>query len=489
MNPMKRNPVHPIPSLTPGLALAAALLAAPGASLPAAPLKTAADLQDAFSEVAARSKPAVVNLSIIQETRVRLQTPYFFGDPEDFFQPFMQDGRPRTHRHRSKGTGSGFIIDPKGLVLTNDHVIRGATDIRITLAKPDGKEKSYKGKVLGRDPNMDLAVVEILSGEAFPFLKLASSPPRVGDWSIAIGSPFSLEQTVTVGVVSAERQSLYIEGRRYPDMIQTDAAINQGNSGGPLLNLQGEVMGVNTAIFSPSGASAGIGFAISAREARRALAYLLGGKKRGWIGVEASPVDEVVQARFALPSPQGALVNKVLPGGPAEKAGLKRGDVIREIDGAPIETVQALIAAASELEPGKTAAVRLYRRGSPMRLRLTPSRRPEWADAKDPRGQGPAEEEGLPAPAPESEDGAQNVLRWEGIAFSQRQEGVLVEAISPDSILHGYLLPGDIIRGVNEIEVGSLRDLDRALAKLDVPRGMFLDILRQGQALYLSIKP
>jgi serine protease Do len=441
-------------------------------------------LQNAVAELAAKAKPAVVNISVVQEQRVRVEAPdFFFGDPEDMMRQFMQGPQPHEYRFRAEGTGSGFIIDPKGYILTNEHVIREATEIRVTLTDPNGKDKTYPGKVIGRDSNFDMAVVKIETNEALPHLRLSSSKPRVGDLAIAIGSPFALEQTVTLGIVSAERQTLQIEGRLYTHMIQTDAAINRGNSGGPLLNIEGDVIGINTAIFSPNGGSTGIGFAIPADEAQRALSYLLAGKRmsRGWIGVELAPMDEIMKRRFALPSAEGALVNKVLPAGPAAKAGIQRGDVIRSFNGQPVNTPQDLLYATANLPAGAKIALNVYRHGTPTEIVLTLGERPDFekeAGGKEEQNQngGEGEEE-------------HNVFQWQGVAFSQEKEGVTAEEIQRDSPLAGTLMPGDVIRGVNTREVASLNELKDATKGIKISDGIFLDIIRDGQPMYLSVKP
>ncbi|MBI3549409.1 MAG: PDZ domain-containing protein [Elusimicrobia bacterium] len=462
-------------------------LAVLSVSILAAPVRAAssgaAALQDAFAETAARAKPAVVNISVVQN--VQVQAPDFqFGDPEDMLRQYMQGGRP--HTYRLPGTGSGFLIDAKGFIVTNDHVVGRANEITVTLAQPDGKETKYSAKVIGRDPSLDLAVVQIQkSDKAFPFLKFADQTPRVGDWAMAIGSPFSLEQTVTVGIISAQRQSMVIEGKRYANMIQTDAAINRGNSGGPLLNLNGEVLGVNTAIFSPSGASAGIGFAIPASQVKDALNYLLAGKRvpRGWLGIALSPVDPVVQRRFALPSPEGALVNQVYPSSPAEKAGIKRGDVIRTFNKTAVASPEDIINAATKLASGKQVPVIIYRKGVPVDLMITLGRRPDWAD--EPKARGPAEDE--ESPEDPKKEGAG--FRWEGAAFSQEQDGVTVADVKPDSPFAGSLIPGDIVRAVNDHEISSIDGLKTAAKKTKVQDGVFFDILRDGKPRYLSVKP
>lgn len=441
-------------------------------------------LQNAVAELAAKAKPAVVNISVVQEQRVQVETPdFFFGDPEDMMRQFMRGPQPHEYRFRAEGTGSGFIVDPKGFILTNEHVIRSATEIRVTLTDRNGKDKTYPGKVIGRDPNFDLAVVKLETNEALPFLRLSSSKPRVGDLAIAIGSPFALEQTVTLGIVSAERQTLQIEGRLYTHMVQTDAAINRGNSGGPLLNIEGDVIGINTAIFSPNGGSTGIGFAIPADEAQRALSYLLAGKRmsRGWIGVELAPMDEIMKRRFALPSAEGALVNKVLPASPAAKAGIQRGDVIRSFNGEPVNTPQDLISATANLPAGTKITLNIYRRGTPTEIELTLDERPDFEkEARGMEEQSQNREEG---------EREHNDFLWQGVTFAQEKEGVTAEEIRRDSPLAGTLIPGDVIRGVNTREVANLSDLKDAAKGIKISDGIFLDIIRDGQPMYLSVKP
>lgn len=443
---------------------------------PAAAAPTAVELQNSFASVAEKAKPAVVNISVISEQRVRVQEPYFFfGDPEDMFRG------PKTYRYRQQGTGSGFIIDPKGYAITNEHVIRGATEIKVTLTQANGKDRTFSGRVVGRDPNIDLAVIKIVTNENLPFVKFADDAPRVGDWAIAIGSPFALQQSLTVGVVSALRQSLQIEGRRYLNVIQTDAAINQGNSGGPLLNIKGEVIGVNTAIYSPSGAFAGIGFAIPVSEVKPIMNYMLAGKtmKRGFMGVEAAPVDDVAKRRFALPTAEGALVNAVVPGSPAARAGIKRGDVIRKFDDKDVITPNDLVAMTSHVEAGKKVKLQIYRKGVPMDVHVELGERPD-PDQQVRMGRGSMPDHG--------DSGAAD-FKWEGVSFAAGDEGVTIADVDSDSKLAGYLLPGDVVRGINAQEVNSIADLRQAVRGVKLSEGIFLDIVRQGQPLYLSVRP
>lgn len=436
-------------------------------------------LQESFSSVADKAKPSVVNITAIHEEQVYLRSPYFFfGDPEDFFYGVPR--RPsQPYRWRTQGTGSGAVVDPRGYVLTNEHVVRGADEIQITMTLPDGKKKTYLGKVAGRDPTLDLAVVKIQTPGTYPFLKLGDSGSvRVGHWMLAIGSPFQLEQTVTAGIVSAIRQSVLIEGRPYANLIQTDAAINQGNSGGPLLNLEAEIIGINTAIYSPSGAFAGIGFAIPTNEARDFIESVLEGKKLryGWLGVELAPVDEVIQKRFGLPAPKGAIVNYVVPGSPAQKAGIERGDAILRFNGKEAGSPQELIRLISRSKPGEKAALEIFRQGKTMKISPTLGERPDSVEAK-----------GFRAPK-EQEVGKMRTLQWKGLELIETKNGAMVHQVDRGSPLYGYLLEGDFIRGVNQAEVSSLENFGKAASQASLEEGVVFDILRRGQEMYISIQ-
>ena len=310
----------------------------------------AVNLQNSFANVAEHVKPAVVNVSTLQI--LRIEQPFYefyFGDPfEDFFDEFFQRSprdkrakpRKRYYQKKLEGTGTGVIIDPKGYILTNYHVIANAEDIRVRLSGE--KDKEFEAKIVGEDPRTDLAVLKIKSNKKFPSAVLGDSDViRVGDWVLAIGSPFGLEQTVTVGVISAKRQSVPIEGRSYRDLIQTDAAINRGNSGGPLVNIKGEIIGINTAIYAPTGVFAGVGFAIPINDAKEIIDDLIekGRVIRGWLGVEIKEVDEIIAKQFGLREIQGALVNKVIENSAAEKGGIERGDIIVKFAGQKVKEV------------------------------------------------------------------------------------------------------------------------------------------------------
>jgi Do/DeqQ family serine protease len=387
---------------------------------------------------------------------------------------------------RVTGIGSGFITDPRGYILTNEHVVGGAEEIRVIVK--DSVEKIYKGKIVGTDPTTDLAVVKIEpKGGPLPYLSLGdSSKVQIGDWAIAVGSPFGLEQTLTVGVISALRQSIKVEDRDYADFFQTDAAINQGNSGGPLLDIEGRVIGVNTAIFSPSGVSGGIGFAIPSDQADRIMKDLIahGRVVRGWLGVEIVPLNDVLARQFKAPEGKGALVNSVVADSPAAAAGLRRGDVIVEYDGKDISSPNALIRLVEETPPGKKVAVKLIRDGRAQGAEIKIGERPAKPAEAAAGGQAPGE--GGP--------------RWEGARLETVDEslreryrlprdaaGAVVTDVDDGSVAQAMgLQPGDLILAINGTKVADARAFLKAARGVSLEKGVVLDVNRDGLPLYLT---
>ncbi len=312
--------------------------------------------------------PAVVNIDTVSRRTVVQQPIHpFFG-----FDPFSGESRPQTRTYEQKGVGSGFIIDPKGLVVTNDHVVRKANDLTVTL--PDGRK--FKGKVIGRDAASDLALVKI-DGKDLPSLKLAHPDSiRVGQWVVAIGSPLGLKYSVTAGILSAVNR----EGiKNRVGFLQTDAPINPGNSGGPLMNLQGEVIGVNTAIIQ---GAQGIGFAVPVDTVSRVVPQLetKGRVERAWLGVGLADLPED-RSRMFYPAEYGALVARIEPKSPADKAGLNEGDVIMAVDGQKIEDSAALMRSVSAMNIGDKAKVTVNRRGQTKELTITLGKMPEQIQA------------------------------------------------------------------------------------------------------------
>jgi serine protease Do len=340
-----------------------------------APLDGAIDAQT-FRNIAKSQSPTVVSIRTISRVRGRELTE-FFGGQDDFFQRFFgrQPGpTPPTQRRppqqTQEGMGTGFIIDKSGFVLTNSHVVEGAEDIRVSLYG-GGRTESYAAKVVGRDALTDTALIQMTELPAAPLPEARfgdSSIMEPGDWVVAIGNPFNLSHTVTVGVISGLGRTIGgVLGREQP-MLQTDASINPGNSGGPLLNIRGEVVGINTAILTQmaSPANMGIGFAMPINVVRDLLPQLREGKvTRGVIGVGVSrdPITEEMAKALGLPGPSGALLSTVNPGGPADKGGLERGDVIVEFNGRPVRDNEELVNLVVGTKPGTSVPVTVYRDG------------------------------------------------------------------------------------------------------------------------------
>jgi serine protease Do len=329
--------------------------------------------QTAITRAVEAVKPAVVSVNVIEVRRVAYRDP--FADP--FFEFFgLQRRQSRILEREVQGLGSGFVISPDGYIVTNDHVAGNAT--KITVSFPDGK--TLDARLVGTDPATDIALLKVDPDEPLPYLEFSKSgPPIVGEWVIALGNPFGLfeaaDPTVTVGVVSATGRDLQVErrGTIYRDMIQTDAAINRGNSGGPLVNALGEVIGVNSAIYSESGGSIGIGFAVPADKARRIIEEL---REKGFIdrsyytGLAVMNVDERIARALRLERASGAFIRDVDPGSPAEAAGLLPYDVIIEIEGERITNSNDYVARIYDFRPGDTVGVTVLRDGKPRDLNL-----------------------------------------------------------------------------------------------------------------------
>ena len=315
-------------------------------------------IPNSFADLAEKLMPSVVNISTTQTIKITSNPfPFQFPPGSPFEDMFKEFNKP-TER-KATALGSGFIIDKKGLVVTNNHVIQGAEDIVVTF----NDKTEYKAKVIGKDPYMDLAVLEIESKEKFyPVSFGDSDKARVGDWVIAIGNPFGFGGTVTSGIISSRNRDIGLT--RYDDFIQTDASINQGNSGGPLFDLNGKVIGINTAIIAPGASgSIGIGFAIPSNPASKVIDQLIkyGETKRGWLGVRIQLVTKEIAEVEKLEKPEGALIASVAEKSPADKGGIKAGDIILEFDGKKIDTMRTLPKLVAQTEVGKKVVVRIWR--------------------------------------------------------------------------------------------------------------------------------
>ncbi len=316
----------------------------------------AANMPASFADLAEKLMPSVVNISTTTTVTTRSNPfPFEFPPGSPFEDMFKDYGTPQ--KRQTSALGSGFIIDEKGIVITNNHVIQGAEDVFVRV----NGEKNIKAKVIGADPGMDLAVLQIESDKKFTPVKFGDSDTaRIGDWVIAIGNPFGLGGTVTAGIISARNRSIGLS--RYEDYIQTDASINQGNSGGPLFNMDGDVVGINTAILGQSG-SIGIGFAIPSNSAQKVISQLIefGETKRGWLGVRIQTVTKDIADVEKLDEPRGALVASVAENSPSDKGGIKAGDIILEFDGKKINEMSELPRIVAETEVGKKVKLKVWR--------------------------------------------------------------------------------------------------------------------------------
>ncbi|MDC0477091.1 Do family serine endopeptidase [Pelagibacteraceae bacterium] len=324
---------------------------------------------DSFADLAEQLMPSVVNISTTQTIKTNSNSnpfPFKFPPGSPFGEMFKDFENQQPTERKASALGSGFIIKEDGIVITNNHVIANAEDILVRVG-----DKEYKAKLVGADPYMDVAVLKMETKDKFKPVKFGDSDlARVGDWAMAIGNPFGLGGTVTAGIISARNRDINLT--RYDDFIQTDASINQGNSGGPLFNLKGEVIGINTAILGQSG-SIGIGFAIPANAASNVIDQLMefGETKRGWLGVRIQEVTKEIAEVEKLKKPQGALVASVGENSPADKAGVKAGDIILEFDGKKIDTMRKLPKVVANTKVGKSVQLKIWRNKKSITKKLT----------------------------------------------------------------------------------------------------------------------
>ncbi|HNB25624.1 MAG TPA: DegQ family serine endoprotease [Alphaproteobacteria bacterium] len=357
--------------------MALAILALAILSLAWAGQAFARSAPESFADLAEQVLPAVVNVSSTQKVPQDQQ----MQDLDEMFRDFLdrRDGEPEPGPRGGTSLGSGFIIDPAGYIVTNNHVIENADEIMVLTH--DNEE--LKATIVGRDEKTDLALLKVDAGKPLPFVKWGDSDAlRVGDWVMAIGNPFGLGGTVTAGILSARQRD--INSGPYDDYMQTDASINRGNSGGPMFNMDGEVVGINTAIFSPSGGSVGIGFAIPSNLAKPIFDQIrqFGKPKRGWLGVRIQTVSPELAEGLRLKDPTGALVASVTKDGPADKAGIKQGDVVLKFDGKEITQMRGLPRVVAETPTGKQADVVIWRKGEQVTLKVTVGELTEEAEQK-----------------------------------------------------------------------------------------------------------
>lgn len=433
---------------------------------------------DSFADLAEKLLPSVVNISTSQMVAERQGPDFQFppGSPfEDLFRDFMDrngqggQGGQAPQKRRATALGSGFIISPDGYIVTNNHVIDGADEITVRLHDGD----TLEAELIGRDPKTDVALLKVEPKEDLPFVKWGDSDSaRIGDWAMAIGNPFGLGGTVTAGIISARNRD--INQGPYDDFIQTDASINRGNSGGPLFNLEGDVIGINSAIYSPSGGSVGIGFAIPAGIAQSVVDQLkeYGRTRRGWLGVHIQTVTEDIADSVGLDTATGAMVAGVSDESPAKEAGIKQGDVILKFDGKDVESMRRLPRIVAETKIGKDVDVEIWRDGKKQTVQV------ELGELEEEVVAASAEpSEGQEAPEIAEADIAELGMKVANVDDALRQrynlaegtEGVIVTEVAGDSYAaEKGVRPGDIIIEVSHSSVSNVEDVTNAVkAALD----------------------
>ena len=434
-----------------------------------------------FSQLAKDANESVVNISTVKIIKGRGgPDPRFFGGPSDqndlfrdFFDRFFKDQIPKDYRQKS--LGSGTIIDKDGFILTNNHVVEKTDEIKVKLAN----EKEFDAKIIGRDPKTDLALIRIETDEPLKPLPFGDSDKlEVGDWVVAIGNPFGLTHTVTAGIVSAKYRK--IGAGSYENFIQTDASINPGNSGGPLLNTAGEVVGINSAIFSRSGGSIGIGFAIPINMAKELLPQLKKGKVvRGWLGVMIQKITPELRQKFRLKDEKGALVADVTLDGPAERAGIKRGDVIISFDGKEIEEMSELPFVVASTQVNKTVTVVVIRGGSNKSLTVKIGKMEE--------------EKGPAAVIEEKSDLGITVKELtpelsQHLGLIEKSGLVVVQVESNSPAEEAGFRQGDIIMEMDQGPVKNIDEYSKQIRQYKKGDTILFLIKRGGSALYLTLK-
>ena len=456
--------------------------------------------QPDFSELADELIPSVVSVSVIisRETVNQPRAPQFPpGSPfEDFFKDFFerrgiprQDIPPQRPRRNETAQGSGFIIDDKGLIVTNNHVIAGASSITVVLH--DGK--SLQAKLIGADAKTDLALLKVKTDIKLKAVSWGNSDEvKVGNWAMAIGNPFGLVNTVTVGIVSARARD--INAGPFDDFIQTDASINRGNSGGPLFNLKGEVIGVNTAIYSPSGGSVGIGFAIPSALAENIVEQLeeYGRTIRGWLGVRIQTVTEDLASSLGLDRPYGALVASVIPNSPAEKAGIKPGDVILDFNGSEVTEMRKLPRLVAETKVNSKSNVTIWRNEKKKSLNVV------IAEMKEDEKEVKESKEKTDSEMLKSDYFEQLGITLSSITQDVRMRqnipenvsGLLVTKVeqNTDAEIKG-IRPGDIIQQINQVSINDINAFRKIISSLKgSKKGVLLLVNRQGNINFVALK-
>ena len=450
-------------------------------------LSSANAIPNSFADLAEKLMPSVVYISTTQTVKTNgRQFPFQFPPGSPFGEMFKDFDRNQQTERKASALGSGFIIKEDGVVITNNHVIKGAEDILVRIGA-----KEYKAKVLGADPYMDIAVLKMETKDKFKAVKFGDSDKaRVGDWVVAIGNPFGLGGTVTSGIISARNRDINLT--RYDDFIQTDASINQGNSGGPLFNLEGEVIGINTAIIAPGqSGSIGIGFAIPANAASNVIDQLInfGETRRGWLGVRIQEVTKEIAEVEKLKKPEGALVASVGEKSPADRAGIKAADIILEFDGTKIDTMRTLPKVVANTKVGKSVQLKIWRNKKLITKRLILGRlesSEEFEAKKLPKVNKEIEIESLKITVRDINKQDIDVRK-----LNKNTKGAVILKISNKSSLAGLLNINDIIIEVQKTPITKSLELNNVVNQI-LKKGkktlLITVINKDNQRRYLGVK-
>jgi Do/DeqQ family serine protease len=438
--------------------------------------------QTSYADLVSRVSPAVVTIRSTERARPAQQFP-FMDDPQ--FREFFGDRLPQQQTPRQvQGVGSGVIINSEGYILTNHHVVDGALEIRVELTD----NRTYTAKLVGSDPPSDLAVLKI-EARNLPTVAMGDSDKvRVGDPVLALGNPMGIGQTVTSGIVSAKGRSTGLSDGSFEDFLQTDAAINRGSSGGALVNTNGELIGINSQILSPSGGNIGIGFAIPSNMARAVMDQLLktGKVRRGMMGVTIQPIDSDLASSLSLPAARGAIITSVQPGGPAERAGIQRGDVVTSINNQPVVDHNSLRNQIAGMTPGSTANVTVVRNGREQNMQVALSelpdrQRPETEESSSGNGAGTNDRFGLSLQPLTAEMASRYGLEAD-------DQGLVVTRVDPGSNgANAGIRQGDLIQEVNRQPVRSIVGFTTAM-RASGSRPALILIKRRNNVIYLTLR-
>ena len=471
---------HPAQAQAQGNAISVPAITPSAVAQPSVPLA-------GFADLAARVRPAVVTITTTERaTQASTNSPFPPGSEQDqlFRRHFGEQPGQAPQRRPGHALGSGFLVDAEGTVVTNNHVVRNAGSVKVKLE--DGRE--LNARIIGRDERTDIALLKVEAGQPLPFLALGdSNTARPGDWVVAVGNPFGLGGTITAGIVSARGRDIGVGP--YDDFIQIDASINSGNSGGPLFALDGRVIAVNTAIFSPSGGSVGIGFAIPSNMVRQVVAQIQanGRVERGFLGASTQPVTPALARSLRLAKPEGALVGQVEPESPAAQAGLRAGDVVTQVGEAAVASPRDLARAIGEARPGSEVRLSIQRDGAARELRVTLA---ELRDGQAALAKPTAEAENRGGPVGVALAPITPQLRQQ-LNLPAQAAGAVIAGVRPQSpAAEAGLREGDVIIGVAGQDVPDVAATVRAIREAARAPGsaIALRILREGRGAFVAVE-